>query len=83
MARTARDTLNELKWRGSYDFTRAKVWVADRTWPGGGRVLNGSEIVGLEHRYFTTARATIPFYKVLRIEYEGRILYERPAAPQG
>ncbi len=83
MARTARDTLNELKWRGSYDFTRAKVWVADRTRPEGGRVLSGAEIVDLGHRYFTTARATIPFYTVLRIEYEGRILYERPAGPQG
>ncbi len=80
MARTARDTLNELKWRGGLDVSRAQIWVADRTRPEGGRILNGAEIVELGHRYFTTSRATIPFYKVLRIEYEGRILFERPGA---
>ncbi len=77
MARTARETLNELKWRGGFDVARAKIWVADRMRPEGGRILDGAEIVELGHRYFTTARTTIPFYKVLRIEYEGRVLFER------
>ncbi len=81
MTRTARETLNELKWRGGFDVTRAQIWVADRTRPEGGRVLNGADVIALGHRYFTTARATIPFYKVLRIEYEGRVLFER-RAPQ-
>ncbi len=77
MARTARETLNELKWRRRLDLSRAEVWVADRTQPGGGRVLSGAEIVNLGHRYFTTARATIPFYKIVKILYDGRVLFER------
>ncbi len=76
--RTARDVLNELRWRPGRDLTLAQIWIADRTTPEGGRVLSGAEIMGLGHRYFTTSRATIPFYKVLRIEYEGRILFKRP-----
>ncbi len=76
--RTARDVLNELRWRTGRDLGRATLWIADRTRPEGGRVLSGAEIVELGHRYFTTRRATIPFYKVLRIEYEGRVLFQRP-----
>lgn len=77
VGRTARETLNELRWRKGLDMSRAEIWVADRTRPEGGRVLSGAEVVSLGHRYFTTARATIPFYKILRITYEGRVLFER------
>jgi uncharacterized protein (UPF0248 family) len=77
VARTARETLNELKWRRGLDLSRAEIWVADRTRPERGRILSGAEIVDLGHRYFTTARATIPFYKILKITYGGRVLFER------
>ncbi len=77
VARTARDTLNELKWRKGYDVSRAEVWIADRRLPTGGRIVSGAEIVSLGHRYFTTPRATIPYYKILRIVYEGRVVFQR------
>jgi len=78
VARTAREVLNELRWRQGLDLSRAEIWVADRTRPEGGRVLSGAEIRELGHRYFMTARATIPFYKIVKITYEGRALFERP-----
>ncbi len=80
--RTAREALNELKWRKGLDLARAQIWVADRTRPEGGRILAGGEITSLGHRYFTTSHATIPFYKILRIEYEGRVLFERQEGPK-
>ncbi len=79
---TAREVLNELRWRQGYDLARAEIWVADRRRAEGGRVLSGADIVELGHRYFVTARATIPFYKILKIVYDGRILFERRAEPQ-
>ena len=82
MPRTAREVLNELRWRRGFDLAHATLWVADRTSPGGGRALSGADVVELRHRYLVTARATIPFYKVLRIEYEGRVLFERNDVPQ-
>lgn len=82
VARTARDVLNELRWRGGFDLSQAEVWIADRTRPEGGRVLSGADIVDLGRKYFSTATAVIPFYKVLRIVYEGRILFERKSASQ-
>ncbi len=80
VARTARETLNELKWRKGFELSRAEIWIADRTRREGGRVLSGAEVVSLGHRYFTTVRATIPFYKVLKITYGDRVLFERPDA---
>lgn len=78
VARTARETLNELKWRKGFDLACAEIWIADRARPEGGRVLSGAEIVSLGHRYFTTTRATIPYYKILKITYGDRVLLERP-----
>lgn len=75
--RTAREVLNELRWRRGFDLSRAEIWVADRTGPEGGRILSGAEIVDLGHRYFSTVRATIPYYKILRITYGGKTLFER------
>lgn len=77
MGRTAREVLNELKWRKGYDLSQAEIWVADRTRPEGGRVLSGAEIAHLGHRYFMTARATIPYYKIAKITYGARILFKR------
>ncbi len=81
VARTAREVLNELKWRNGLDLSRAEIWVADRSRPSGGRVLSGAEIREMGHRYFTTARATIPFYKVEKIVHGGKVLFERAEAP--
>lgn len=81
-ARTAREILNELKWGERGDWTRVTLWIADRTSPEGARILSGSEIVDVGRRYFRTEGATIPLYKILRIEFEGRIRFERREVPK-
>jgi len=45
--------------------------------PGRLRAVPGKDIAALGRRTFDTATATIPFYKVVRIEYRGRLLFER------
>jgi len=77
MGRTARDVLNELRWREGRDLSQAEIWVADRTRPEGTRRVHGTEILSLGHRYFTTATATIPFYKVQRILVRGQVVFDR------
>ncbi|HYT00352.1 MAG TPA: RNA repair domain-containing protein [Thermoplasmata archaeon] len=77
MGRTAREVLNELRWRKPGRLAEAMIWYQDRTRPEGHRVIRGSEIVDLERRYFTTAGARLPYYKVDRIECEGEILLDR------
>ena len=75
--RRARDVLNELRWREGRDLARAVVWVRGR-WADDLKAVRGEEITELGRRYFSTATATIPYYKVVRIECAGEILFQRP-----
>ncbi|MGI0149955.1 MAG: RNA repair domain-containing protein [Thermoplasmata archaeon] len=77
MARTAREVLNELRWRVPGRLADAILWYHDRTRSEGYRLIRGSEIVGLERRYFTTGSGRLPYYKIVRIEVNGEILFER------
>lgn len=79
-ARTAREVLNELRWREPSRIADAVLRYRDRARPEGYRIVRGSEIVGLERRYFTTATARLPYYKIETIECDGDILFERRSA---
>lgn len=77
MGRTAREVLNELRWREPGRVEDVVLWYRDRTKPDGYRVIRGSEMVDLERRYFTTAGARLPYYKIDRIEVQGQVVFER------
>jgi len=77
MNRTARDILNELRWREPSRIADAVLWYRDRTQSEGFVMIRGSEIVGLERRYFTTASARLPYYKIERVQCSGETLFER------
>ena len=74
---TAREVLNELRWRDSNLLLEAVLLYRDRTRPEGHRLIRGSEIVQLERRYFTTAAVRLPYYKIERIEVAGVVVFER------
>jgi len=74
---TAREVLNELRWRGPNRLPDAVLWYRDRTRPEGHRLIRGSEIVLLERRYFTTAAVRLPYYTIERIEVAGEVVFER------
>lgn len=81
MVRTAREVLNELRWREGGRLAEAAIWYRDRTSAAGVRIIQGSEIVDLERRYFTTGSAgRLPYYKIERIERAGTVLFERPSS---
>lgn len=73
--------LNELRWREGRGLARAVVWVGGRR-ADDLKAIGGEEITELGHRYFSTATATIPYYKVVRIEWMGETLFDR-TAPSG
>ncbi len=80
MARTAREVLNELRWRDADRLADATIFYLDRARPEGYRVIRGSDIVDLERRYFATASARrLPYYKIERIEVAGEAVFVRPA----
>ena len=77
--RTARDVLNELRWRKPPRLELAVLFYRDRLRPEGIREIRGTEILTLERRYFSTATGRLPYYKIERIECDGQTLYERRA----
>jgi len=77
MARTAREILNELRWRETGRLEDAILWYRDRRRPEGHRVIRGDAIFDLERRYFTTASGRLPYYKIQRIELAGETLFDR------
>lgn len=81
MSRTAREVLNELRWREEDHLSEATVWYRDRTSATGVRVIPGADLVELGRRYFTTRTAgRLPYYKIERIERSGAVLFERREA---
>ncbi|HKW42584.1 MAG TPA: RNA repair domain-containing protein [Thermoplasmata archaeon] len=77
MARTAREVLNELRWKRPDRLSDALLWYRDRTQTAGFRTIRGSEIVDLERRYFTAGQTRLPYYKIQRIECAGEVLFDR------
>jgi uncharacterized protein (UPF0248 family) len=77
MVRTARDVLNELRWKQPSRLADAIITYRDWTRPEGFRTLRGDDIIDLERRYFTTRAGRLPYYKIERIERSGEVLFHR------
>lgn len=73
---TAREVLNELRWREGRDLAKAEIWVRGRR-ADEAKAIRGDAVADLRRRYFSTATATIPYYKIVRIVYDGEVLFER------
>ncbi len=71
-----RAILNRLKWTEGEDISEAKITYLHRGAPGDRMSIKGSEIVELERSFFVTADAKIPYHRIRRIEYRGRVLFD-------
>ncbi|HID24896.1 MAG TPA: DUF504 domain-containing protein [Thermoplasmata archaeon] len=74
---SVRDILNELRWRGDKDFNRVAVWYRHRGAPNDTKILVGKEIVSVGKSFLETKTAVIPYHRVLKIVYEGKVLFNR------
>ena len=73
-----RKTLNEYKWREDRDFSKIEVHYIDRLDPRGYAVLKGDEIEDLGQKFiFTKNEGMIPYHRVMRILYDGEVIFER------
>ncbi len=59
------------------DLGRAEIWYADRIRPEGYKVILGSEIAKLGRGYFYVEDSMLPYYKIKRIVYNDKILFDR------
>ncbi len=74
---TPREILNELKWREDKDVSKAEIWYTSGGTVDGFVIITGDELTELGKSFFSTAQATIPFYKIFRIIYDGEVIFDR------
>ena len=71
-----RGLLNKMKWHSNCHFGKVKVWFISRGAPGDIDCVLGADIIALKPRVFQTAEKTIPYHRVLRIDYGGQTIFE-------
>lgn len=74
---TPRDILNELKWRKDRDLSKAEIWFVHRGAPNDTRIITGSEIIKLGNTFFDIDNASLPYHRIFKIIYEGKVIFER------
>ena len=70
-----KDILNEMKW--TKDLGKAEIWYVHRGAPNDTKILSGKDIVTIGKSFFDTANASIPYHRIFKIVYEGKIVFER------
>jgi len=72
-----RDILNELKWRQDSDLEKAEIWYVHRGSENDTKIITGKEIILLEKSFMQTTTAMIPYHRIFKIIYEGKIIFKR------
>ena len=74
---SAKDVLNELKWRNDMKIEDAVIFYVHRGAPNDEKCISGADILELGSSFFSTMDATVPYHRIFRIEYAGKILLDR------
>ncbi len=77
MGKTTRDILNKLMWKQDCNLESAEIWYVHRGAPNDTKIISGSDIVGLEGSFMQTITAMIPYHRIFRIVYKGKVIFER------
>lgn len=72
-----REVLNRLKWAEGESLDEAIIWYIHRGAPGDNIRISGSSVLSLGRIFFETSEASIPYHRVLRIDYRGDTLFEK------
>ncbi len=79
-SRYPRELLNEIKWR--FDLSRCRVYYIHRGAPGDIAVVEGSAIKSIDRAFLVLEGdihdVYIPYHRILRIEINNHILFNRP-----
>jgi len=73
-----REVLNRLRWTEGESMEEAVVWYIHRGAPGDLMSVEGKDIVKLDKGFFETRDASIPYHRIVRIEYRGSTIFEKP-----
>ncbi len=78
-SRHPRLLLNEIKWR--FDLARCRVYYIHRGAPGNIKAVEGSAIRTVDRAFLIFEgephEVYIPYHRIVRIEFDGRVVFER------
>ncbi len=72
-----REILNELKWRNDRNLSDAEIWYVHRGAPNDTKIISGDEICALERSFMVLDDASIPFHRISKIIYDGKVIFVR------
>jgi uncharacterized protein (UPF0248 family) len=72
-----RIVLNELKWKKDYNLDLAEVWYIHRGAANDTKIITGKDIIKLEKSFMQTITAMIPYHRIFKIVYKGKVVYYR------
>lgn len=75
-----REVLNRLKWTKGESLDDATIWYVHRGATGDMMAIGGDEVLSLGRGFFDTADATIPYHRIVRIDYRGETIFEKNKA---
>jgi uncharacterized protein (UPF0248 family) len=71
-----REVLNELRWKPGENLAEASITYVHRGAPGDEMTISGGDIVELEHSFFVTKDAMIPYHRIKLICYRARVIFD-------
>ena len=72
-----REILNKVKWDERMDFDLLEVVYLHRGAPNDLKRISGREIVHIGTSFLSLNEAEIPYHRIVKILYEGEVLFER------
>ena len=72
-----REILNKVKWDERMDFDQLEVVYLHRGAPDDLKRISGREIVHIGTSFLSLKEAEIPHHRIIKILYEGEVLFER------
>ena len=75
--------MNKLKWTEGESLDDAIIWYIHRGAPGDNIKIDGTALRSLGRIFFETDEASIPYHRILRIDYRGETLFEKDARAKG
>ena len=72
-----REVLNKFKWTDGESLDDATIWYIHRGSPGDIMAISGRRIKNLGPGFFEVDDATIPYHRILRIEYRGEGVFDQ------
>ena len=69
--------LNELKWKQNCYLELAEIWYIHRGAPNDTKIISGNDIKKLGKSFMQTTKAMIPYHRIFKIVYQGKVVFQR------